>query len=174
MSQQLHETSWTALRQLLVDRYDDLRRRLTRRLGSDDLARETLHELYLRMDRSGSAGTLLRPLTYLLTSAVNLARDRWRTENRRARGATVDALYDLIDENPGPDRAVEAQSELEAFTRVLAQLTPRQRTIVVAVRVEQLSRSEIAKRLDISKSLVQLELQRALELCEILLEKDRL
>lgn len=173
MSRELQETSWTALRQLLVDRYDDLRRRLTRRLGSDDLARETLHELYLRMDRSGSAGTLQRPSTYLLTSAVNLARDRWRTENRRSRHATVDALYDLIDENPGPDRALEAQSELEALTRALAQLSARQRAIVVAVRVEQLSRSEIAKRLDISKSLVQLELQRALELCEIYLEKNR-
>lgn len=173
MSQQHHETSWAALRQLLVDHYDDLRRRLTRRLGSDDLARETLHELYLRMDRSGSAGTLVRPSTYLLTSAVNLARDRWRTENRRARRATVDALYDLIDENPGPDRTVEAQSEFEAFNRALAQLTPRQRTIVVAVRFEQLSRPEIAKRLDISRSLVQLELQRALEFCEIFLEKNR-
>ncbi|WP_371425255.1 RNA polymerase sigma factor [Tardiphaga sp.] len=172
MSHQYNETSWAALRQLLVDHYDDLRRRLTRRLGSDDLARETLHELYLRMDRSGSAGTLIRPSTYLLTSAVNLARDRWRTENRRARRVTVDALYDLIDENPGPDRTVEAQSEFEAFNRALARLTPRQRTIVVAVQFEQLSRSEIAKRLDISRSLVQLELQRALELCEIFLEKN--
>lgn len=173
MGQQRQETSWAALRQLLVDHYDDLQRRLKKRLGSDDLARETLHELYLRMDRSGSAGTLQRPSTYLLTSAVNLARDRWRTENRRARRSTVDELYELIDENPGPDRAVAAQSELDAFNRALVQLTPRQQTIVVAVCFEQLSRPEIAARLQISRSLVQLELQRALEFCQMFIDKNR-
>ncbi|WP_454617682.1 RNA polymerase sigma factor [Bradyrhizobium cenepequi] len=167
------ETSWAALRQLLVDHYDDLRRRLTKRLGSDDLARETLHELYLRMDRSEAVGTLHSPSTYLLTAAVNLARDRWRTESRRARRVTVDALYDLIDENPGPDRTIEAQSEYEAFSRALAQLTPRQRAIVMAIRFERLSRPEIAKRLNISRSLVQLELQRALEFCRDFIQTKR-
>lgn len=173
MSERHQDMSWATLRQVLVDHYDDLRRRLTRRLGSDDLARETLHELYLRMDRSGSAGILLRPSTYLLTSAVNLARDRWRTENRRARRSSVDELYDLIDENPGPDRAVEAQSDLDAFKRAVAQLTPRQRQIVVAVCFEQLPRPEIARRLQVSRSLVQLELQRALEFCQVFIEKNR-
>jgi RNA polymerase sigma factor (sigma-70 family) len=158
------------LRQLLVDQYDDLRQRLARRLGSDDLARETLHELYLRMDRSDAVGVLRSPSTYLLTAAVNLARDRWRTEGRRARRITVDALYDLIDDNPGPDRAVESQSDFEAFRRALERLTPRQRSIVTAVRFEQLSQSEIAKRLNISRSLVQLELQRALEFCQLYIE----
>jgi RNA polymerase sigma-70 factor (ECF subfamily) len=166
MMSQHQGTSWTALRQLLVDRYDDLRRRLTRRPGSDDLARETLHELYLRMDRQQSIGVLRSPSTYLLTAAVNLARDRLRTENRRARRGAGEARYDRIDARPGPDRSVEGQSEFEAFSRALSQLTPRQRTIILAVRLEQLSREEIAKRLNISRSLVQLELQRALEFCE--------
>src|SRR5262245_44008267 len=109
MSSQDDETSWQTLRQLLVERYDHFRQRLTRRLGASDAAQETLHELYLRLDRSDSAGTLQNPSTYLLTSAVNLARDRWRTEHRRAGGVDIDALYALIDENPGPDRIVESR-----------------------------------------------------------------
>ena len=166
MNQNDDETSWTALRQLLVERYDDLRQRLTRRLGSADAARETLHELYLRMDRPDSVGALRNPTSYILTSAVNLARDRWRTEHRRAQRIDIDALYDLIDESPGPDRVAEGRLTFEALRRALEQLTPRQREIIVAVRFEQLTQPEIAKRLNISPRLVRIELQRALEHCE--------
>jgi RNA polymerase sigma-70 factor (ECF subfamily) len=166
MSQQDSETSWASLRQLLVDQYDDLRRRLTKRLGSIDAAHEALHELYLRMDRPGSLGTVRRPAAYLLMIAVNLTRDRWRTENRRSQRVDIDALYEIIDENPGPDQVVEGRQTFAALTRALGELTPRQRTIMVAVRFEQLPQAEIARRLDISTRLVQLELQRALKHCE--------
>jgi RNA polymerase sigma factor (sigma-70 family) len=172
MSRQDSETSWTALRELLVERYDDLRRRLTRRLGSADAAHETLHELYLRMDRPDSVGVLRNPATYILAVAVNLARDRWRTENRRAKRVDAAMLYQLIDENPGPDQIAEGRSSLAALGRALDQLTPRQRMIMVAARFEQLPQAEIARRLDISTRLVQIELQRALEFCEEFLAKN--
>ncbi len=157
---------------MLVDHYADLHRRLSRRLGSDDLACETLHDLYLRMDRSNPVAALRNPLTYIVTAAVNLARDRFRTENRRARRVVVDALQDLVDESPRPDRIVEDRSEFDAFTRALDQITPRQRAIVVAVRLERMSRPDVAKRLNISRSLVQLELQRALQLSAVYLAKN--
>ena len=159
------ETSWSALRQLLVDRYDHFRQRLTRRLGSADAAQETLHELYLHMDRPDSAGALRNPAAYILTSAVNLARDRWRTEQRRAQRADIEALQELIDENPGPERFVESRLAVEALKRALEQLSPRQRAIMIAVRFEHLTQPEVARRLNISERLVRLELQRALEHC---------
>ncbi|MEW6644002.1 MAG: sigma-70 family RNA polymerase sigma factor [Pseudomonadota bacterium] len=166
------ETSWAALRQLLVERYDLLRRRLTRRLGSADAAQETLHELYLRMERSDNVGVLQNPTSYLLTSAVNLARDRWRTEDRRASRVDVDALYELIDENPGPDRVVEGQMTFDVLRQALERLTPRQRDILIAVRFEGLTQADIAARLDISPRLVRLELQRALEHCQAQVAKN--
>ncbi len=172
MTGQDDETSWSALRQLLVDRYDDFRQRLTRRLGSADAAHETLHELYLRMDRSDTAGALRNPNSYILASAVNLARDRWRTEHRRAQRINVDALYNLIDESPGPDRIVEGRLTFDALRRALDQLTPRQREILIAVRFEHLTQSQIAKRLNISPRLVRIELHRALEQCEASLAKN--
>ncbi|MDR3493352.1 MAG: RNA polymerase sigma factor [Ancalomicrobiaceae bacterium] len=159
------QTSWMALRQLLVERYDELRRRLTRRLGSADAAHETLHELYVRMDRPDAVGTLQNPTNYLLTSAINLARDRWRTENRRAQRVDVDALEELLDESPGPDRVADGRLAFEALRRALDELTPRQRAIIIAVRFEHLTQPEIARRLDISPRLVRLELQRALAHC---------
>jgi RNA polymerase sigma factor (sigma-70 family) len=165
------EANWSALRQLLVERYDDFRRRLTRRLGSADTAHETLHELYLRMDRP-PVGVLRNPASYILTSAVNLARDRWRTEHRRAQRIDVDALLELVDENPGPDRVAEGRSTFETLRQALGRLTPRQREIMIAVRFERLTQPEIAKRLDISPRLVRIELQRALEYCEAYLAKN--
>jgi RNA polymerase sigma factor (sigma-70 family) len=172
MSPKVSETSWTALRELLVERYDHLRQRLARRLGSTDVAHETLHELYLRMDRTDSVGALQNPTGYILTSAVNLARDRWRTEHRRAQRADVDALYEIIDENPGPDRIIEGRQAFESLRRALDQLTPRQRDIMIAVRFERLTQPEVAKRLNISARLVRIELQRALEHCEACLAKN--
>ena len=41
------DATWVALRQRLVEKYDELRIMLTGRLGSDDLARETLHETWI-------------------------------------------------------------------------------------------------------------------------------
>ena len=171
MSGSGEETSWTALRQLLIERYDHFRQRLTRRLGSADAAQETLHELYLRMDRPDRAGTLQNPNAYILTSAVNLARDRLRTERRRTARADMDALYALIDENPGPERILEGRQTFEALRHVLNELTPRQREILIAARYDNLTQDEIAKRLNVSPRFVRRELKHALEHCESRLAK---
>ncbi len=171
MNRASDDTSWQALRQLLVERYDHFRRRLARRLGSSDAAQETLHELYLRMDRQDPAGPVQNPSSYILTSAVNLARDRWRTESRRADRLEIDALYELIDESPGPDRIVEARSTFDVLKRALAELSPRQREILIAVRFEKLTQEEIGKRLNVSPRFVRHELQIALKHCEARLAK---
>ncbi|MEA2916082.1 MAG: hypothetical protein QOJ15_8163 [Bradyrhizobium sp.] len=47
-----------SLRQWLTAGYTDIRRRLTRRLGSEELASEVLHETYLRLDGAGDAAAV--------------------------------------------------------------------------------------------------------------------
>jgi RNA polymerase sigma factor (sigma-70 family) len=171
MTSDIDDSNRAAMRQLLLERYDELRRRLARRLGSADEAHETLHELYLRIDRA-DAGVLQNPIAYLLASAINLARDRWRAENRRASRIDVDAVYEIIDENPGPDRVAEGRSTFEVLGRALEQLTRRQRDVLIAARYEGLMQAEIAARLGISERLVRLELQRALDYCQTYLAKN--
>ncbi len=160
------ETSWSVLRQLLIDRYDDLRARLTRRVGSADLASEALHELFLNLDRSDSPGSIASPGAYLFRAAFNIASDARRREGRHARRATVHPLANVPDRAPGPDGIVESKVELAALIEALRALPARQRAILIAARYEQLPRAEIAKRYNISRRLVQLELQRALEACK--------
>ena len=64
------------------------------------------------------------------------------------------------------DGIAEARFELATLADALLQLPPRQRAILIAARYEQIPRAEIAKRYNISRRLVQAELQRALETCK--------
>ena len=85
-----------ALRDLFLAGYHDLRRRLTRRLGSADLANDALQETWLRLDaRPGDAAAISRPQDYILRVALNIASDQKRSERRRLSYSEVEALYHL-------------------------------------------------------------------------------
>jgi RNA polymerase sigma factor (sigma-70 family) len=165
------ETNWAALRGLLAERYEELKGRLTRWLGSEELASESLHETWLRLHRAGNAGVIESPPAYLLRVAFNIARDRLRADNRRVRRSEIDALLGIPDPAPGPDRAAEARLELELLERAIRDLPERSRAILLASRVEGLTHRQIADRLDISKRLVQYELERAVQALEERIEK---
>ena len=55
------EASLTLIRRLLVERYDELKRRLARRLGSAELAGEALQDAWLRIVRVDSVGVVRDP-----------------------------------------------------------------------------------------------------------------
>jgi len=61
------------LRNLLLSSYEDLANWLTRRLGSQELAREALQETYLRLERGNEIGPVHSPKAYLLRTAINIA-----------------------------------------------------------------------------------------------------
>ncbi|MHC2465185.1 hypothetical protein [Bradyrhizobium embrapense] len=54
------------LRRFFVLGYDDLRARLTRRLGSAELANDVRHDTWLRLDRAAPSGELRSPKSYLI------------------------------------------------------------------------------------------------------------
>jgi RNA polymerase sigma-70 factor (ECF subfamily) len=110
------ETTWVTLRRRLVERYDELRVLLTRRLGSEELARETLHETWLRLDRVDDVAVMQNPDAYLGRMALNLATDRQRLETRRARRSDVNAiLEDIVDDAPGQAEKFESRRNLAIF-----------------------------------------------------------
>jgi RNA polymerase sigma factor (sigma-70 family) len=157
--------AWLTLRQLLAEKYDDLRSRLTRRLGSEELASEVLHETWLRLDQGIDAKSIRSPGAYLFRSALNIAIDRGRAERRRVQPSKIEAMLYIADDAPGPAQQAEARLELEQLERALEELTPRRRTILLAARLEGLPLWQIAERLDISQRLVEIELKHALEHC---------
>lgn len=165
--------SLPALRRLLLLRYDELKARLTRRLGSADLASDALQDTWLRLEHSNSILAVQSNDAYLYRIAVNLARDRRRAENRRLTVNEVETLLNIADEAPDTEDIVESRSDLRALRSIMADLPPRQRAILLAARVDGLPRREIAKRYRISVRLVQRELQEAQDYCAARLKRVR-
>ncbi|MDE1172638.1 MAG: RNA polymerase sigma factor [Parvibaculaceae bacterium] len=160
-----------SLRQILVEGYYDMRRRLTRRLGSVELASEVLHEAWLRLDDARDAALLLRPNDYIFRVALNIASDRRRTDNRRLSYSEVESLYHFADTVLHADREIEARSEVAALGRAFEGLTQRQQAILIAVRVEGTPHAELARRFGISERMIDKDLRRALEHCANQLER---
>ena len=169
----MSETTWAALRQLLVDRYDEFRIRLSRRLGSEDLASETLHETYLRLDRDDALGPIRSPAAYLMQTAINVAMDTCRSEARRLKRFEIAEILDIPDDAPGPARDAEARLRLQRLERIVAELPWRQRSILIAARFKETPHRQIAERLGISTRMVQMELKTALEYCEERLDEKK-
>jgi RNA polymerase sigma-70 factor (ECF subfamily) len=160
----MSNTGW-ALRQLLVDRYDDFRRRLARRLGSEELALEALQETYLQLHRDVEYQPVRNPESYLYGIALNMAAALGRTERRFASKAEIEAAMELADQAAGPARAAEAIFELEALEQALRELPVRRRAIFLAARVQQMPIRDIAAELGLSTRSVEMEIRRALEHC---------
>ncbi|PWI22547.1 RNA polymerase subunit sigma-70, partial [Kurthia sibirica] len=104
------ETSLAVIRRLLVERYDELKRRLTRRLGSSELAGEALHDAWLRIAQADSVGVVGNPGNYVFGVAMNAARDRLRNaDSRILSAAEVDGLLEIADGAPGPEPVARAR-----------------------------------------------------------------
>jgi RNA polymerase sigma-70 factor, ECF subfamily len=166
------ETSRAILRRLLLMGYDDLKKRLARRLGSTELAGDALQDTFLRLECAGTIGPVKRPFPYLYRIALNIALSRQIAENRRLTPAETEELLNIVDDAPDPARAVEARSEIEALKRALIELPSRQRDIFIAAWIEEIPHRKIAEHFGVSLRTIQIELKRALEHCAQRLDRD--
>lgn len=158
------DASLAIVRRHLIDRYDELKRRLARRLGSPDLAADALQDAWLKIDRVEAIGDVRNHDNYIFGIAMNAARDRMREANTRyLSAAEVEGLLQIPDEAPVPSNIVEMRSDLKQLEAILLELPARQRDILLAARIDQMPRADIAARFGISVSLVEKELQRAQE-----------
>ncbi len=159
------ETSSGALRELLLEGYDELKTRLTQRLGSSDLAGEAIQDTWVRLHNANISSSIRNPVNYLFRIALNIARDRLAADRRLLSTIDIDKLLNLAHDAPGPEQIVEARSHLRALEAIMAELPPRQREILAAAQLDGMPRREIARRLGISLSLVEKELKQAHEYC---------
>jgi RNA polymerase sigma factor (sigma-70 family) len=166
------ETDRAALRRLLVLGYDELKARLTRRLGSAELASDALHEAYLTLDRVPRLGHVRNMRFYLLRTAFNFALKQMRAERRFVGFSDVQKAVGIADETPGQARVLEARIEVEALKNAIAELTPRRREILLAARIEGVTLRDIAVRLGVSQRLVEIELKHALAHCALRLDRE--
>jgi RNA polymerase sigma-70 factor, ECF subfamily len=153
--------------------YDELKSRLTRRLGSAELASEALQDAWLRLERSLPDSPIERPQSYLLRIAYNLG---LRRSQRAWATLTLDdarTALNLADEAPDPARIVEARSDFETLKQAIAELSPRRRDILLASRLEDVPMHEVATRHGISQRMAERELKSALVHCAERLQRKR-
>ncbi len=161
----MSETTLGALRQLLVDRYDEIKAKLTQRIGSADLAGDALQDTWLRLTLAETLGPVRSLESYLFRTVFNVAQERRRSERRFLSTVEIQKLLFLVDESPNPEQAAEARSELEALETILSEMPARRRLILLMARMDGLARQEIADRLGVSLRLVSKELSLAHEYC---------
>jgi RNA polymerase sigma factor (sigma-70 family) len=153
-----------ALRDFLVANYERLRQRLARRLGCGDLAADCLHDTWLRLGDLGVAQAVQAPEAYVFRMACNAAVDQLRA-NRHARQGGEIELDQLIDPAPGPELISESRSRLQAVDRAMQRLPRRHRAVLEALRIEEMTRHEVASRYGLSLRSVDTALQQALSYC---------
>ena len=161
----MSDTNRSRLRGQLVENYGTLVKQLARRLGSVDFAYEALHETFLRLDRVLDATPVRSPVDYIFRTAINVAKDRQKSQKYRVSANEIDALLDIVDEAPDPSRVVEGRLEIEAFKRALAELPARPRDVLHSISVEGKSPHEVAVRLGVSLRTVESDLREALTHC---------
>lgn len=71
----MKDTGHSMMVSLFLASYEDFKVRLRKRLGSEDLANDVLHETYLRVDRMDMPPNLAQPNAYLYRMALNIAAD---------------------------------------------------------------------------------------------------
>ena len=160
-----------ALRDLFLSKYQEFRKRLRIRLGSEDLANDAMQEAWLRVDRLAETAPVDYPAAYLFKIASNIAEDQRRANARILSMDEIDELYEMADEAAGPVQVAEGREQLAALEAALAELPRRRQAIVIAARVDEVPHREIAERFGISVRTVEKELRAGLEHCCKKLEK---
>ncbi len=155
-----------SLREILVLNYDRLQRRLTRHFACADTASDCLQEAWLHLGSAALPTALRNPEAYVYRVACNLATDQLR--DGRPWMFLADAAWvfeELVDRGPGPDAVAEARSDLAALDRALENVPGRHRRVLVGLRLEELTREEVAARHGISLRSVDTALRQALDYC---------
>ena len=155
----------TSLRALFLERYNDFRSQLKRRLGSEDLAHDAMQEAFLKVNDLPASSSIQQPAAYLFRVALNIAEDQRRRDSRLLTGVEISELIHLADEAADPARIVQGRNQIDAFRRALRKLPERTQQMVLAARVQELPHAEIARRYGVSERIVSKELKRALEHC---------
>lgn len=162
----------TSVRELAVEelylRHDGaLRRFLMRMLRCEETAADVAQDAYLRLLRFAPRRSMDDPRAYLFTVAANAARDRLARE--RVRRGVVEADGALPDAAPCPspdaEAAVLGRERLRILSEAVDALPPRCREVFLMSRLDGLANGEIARRLGISRNMVEKHIIKAMLHC---------
>lgn len=147
--------------------YDELLGYLTRRTGDRERAADVLQDTWLKLARVREDSIdIANQRAYIYRVAGNLVIDTHRRE------AQTQGLYDteppseaLADTAPSPEQTVIDRDRLRQLDAALEGLPPKARMALMLFRIDGLPHAEIARRLEVSESMVAKYLAQALRHC---------
>ena len=148
-----------------LERYGTvLRRYFKRRLHDDAEVEDLVQEVFVRLLNRQPQERIDNLAGYIFHVAANLLRERGRRLNRRSAVAAPLLSTGLLesDEDFSPERIHAARQAWAQVESGLRELPDRVRSVFVLNRFEEMSGTEIARRLGVSVSTVEKDLTRAI------------
>lgn len=152
--------------------YDMLLAFVERRVQSRELAADIVQDIYLRIATHDSAVPVENPLAFFYRVAGNLIIDRLREQAVRARHDDPDSMAeDVADNAPGSEAQIAGQQRLQLLSQAISELPARCREVFILRKIEHLEFDDIARRMGISRNMVEKHLRKALLHCQTRLQE---
>ena len=146
----------------LVRRRAELMQFLARKVGVQE-AQDLAQEAFLRALSENEREEVSNPAALLQRIAANLALDHLRAQNRsKLRFVDGEATDEIASPEPSAFARLVAKEEMQLLLSAVQELPPRCREVFIMRRVEDLHQEEIARRLGISRNMVEKHLRVAL------------
>ncbi|MGH8656524.1 MAG: RNA polymerase sigma factor [Gammaproteobacteria bacterium] len=142
-----------------------LRRFFTRYLGCPEIASDLVQALYLRLERAPSVSDHEQARAWLFRVATNLARDNVKLRRRRDELLKTARIGGTEYATPTPEDMMLGREQIRTLQAAVAELPSLCAEVLFLSRMEGLTHGAIAKRLGVSKSLVEKHVMRALNHC---------
>ena len=136
-------------------------KRLGRRQAEID---DLVQEVFLHLAGGGNIESVERPEAYLFKTASNVLNDRWRRLTARAAEAHEpydEAVHGSARETLCPERALLGAQAVEQLVAALYELPERTRVVWALYHLEDLTHTEIGRRLGITVSTIEKHIGRA-------------
>jgi RNA polymerase sigma factor (sigma-70 family) len=151
--------------QLVETHYGELRAFARRKIGNPSTAEDLVQEACLRVAGAQSEA-IENPRAYLYRVVSNLVIDHQRKEAARARNLVpVENAPDIGDEASDVERQLIAKQRLAILSKAISELPPRCRECFIMRRFDDIDQDEIARRMGISRNMVEKHLRLAVTHC---------
>ncbi|EJN02484.1 sigma-70 family RNA polymerase sigma factor [Phyllobacterium sp. YR531] len=149
----------------LTSHYGELLRHLTRKLGNAASAKDAVQDTYLRLQHVPSDTQVHSARAYVFRVANNVAIDHLRSETSRARYFSSAEPADQVLDAPLPDKIIDYRQRLTILEQTIAELPEKCREVFLMHKFDGRGHADIARELNISRSMVEKHVMKALAHC---------
>ncbi len=144
-----------------------LKKFISRFFSSKEDVEDVVQETYLRAYVAGQKAEIVKPKSFLFTTAKNIALTKLTKKSKQV----TDFLEDYsqrgdLHDDPTPDEILDAQQQLVLYCAAVETLNGKCREAFLLKKVHGMTHTEIARHMSMSLSSVEKYLHRAMIACD--------